>query len=139
MNDEEERPYNLPVQITSFIGRDAELAGVKGLLRNSRVVTIVGTGGVGKTRLAVQVGAETLDVYGDGVWLADLAKISAGDSVASEIAFALGVKPHAFSQVIEHVLAHLKPRKLLLIVDNCEHVAAETARLVDSILQECPT
>lgn len=137
-SDAQERPYNLPVQVTSFIGRVTELAEVKALLKHSRLVTIVGTGGVGKTRLAVQVGAELLDAYGDGVWLADLAKISAVDSVASELAFALGIKPLAFSQVFDHVLAHLKGRNLLLVIDNCEHVAVQTSSLIDAILQQCP-
>jgi predicted ATPase/DNA-binding CsgD family transcriptional regulator len=135
----QQRSYNLPVQVTSFIGRATELAEVKTLLGNSRFVTIVGAGGVGKTRLAAQVGAELLDAYRDGVWLADLAKISAADSVASEIAFALGIKPQAFSEVFDHVLAHLKRRNLLLIIDNCEHVAPQTSDLIDAILQRCPS
>ncbi len=137
-SDLQDRPFNLPVQVTSFIGRDTELAEVKTLLGCSRFVTIVGTGGVGKTRLAAQVGAELLDGYRDGVWLADLAKISVGDSVASELAFALGIKPQAFSEVFDHVLVHLKRRNLLLIIDNCEHVAPQTSSLIDAILQGCP-
>lgn len=136
-SDAQERRYNLPVQVTSFIGRETELAEVKALLGNSRFTTIVGTGGVGKTRLAVQVGAELLDAYRDGVWLADLAKISAGDSVASEIAFALGIKPQAYSEISDHVLAHLKNRNPLLIIDNCEHVTPQAAQLIDHILKVC--
>jgi predicted ATPase/DNA-binding CsgD family transcriptional regulator len=134
---EVDRAYSLPVQITSFIGRSTELSEVKALLATSRLVTIVGTGGVGKTRLAVQVGAELLDAYDDGVWLADLAKISAADSVPSEIAFALGIKPQAFSEVLDHVLIHLKRKHLLLIIDNCEHMAAQVCGFVDKVLHAC--
>ncbi|MBV8144475.1 MAG: hypothetical protein JO184_05655 [Gammaproteobacteria bacterium] len=101
-----ERSNNLPVQVTSFVGRNTELSTVKSLLASTRLVTIVGTGGVGKTRLALQIGAESLDTYTDGVWLVDLAKISASEAVVSEAAFALGARPHAFSPVSGQVVAH---------------------------------
>ncbi len=133
-----DRSHNLPVQVTSFVGRNAELSTVKSLLANMRFVTIVGAGGVGKTRLAVQVGAESLDAYPDGVWLADLAKISAPDSVVSEIAFALGVRPHAFGPVLDQVLAHLKRKRVLLIIDNCEHVRAQASGFIDAAVKTCP-
>jgi predicted ATPase/DNA-binding CsgD family transcriptional regulator len=132
------RSHNLPVQVTSFVGRNTELSTVKSLLANTRFVTIVGAGGVGKTRLAVQVGAESLDTYPDGVWLADLAKISAPDSVVSEIAFALGVRPHAFSPVLDQVVAHLKRKHVLLIIDNCEHVRAQVSGFIDAVVKACP-
>src|SRR5262249_5111408 len=108
------------------------------LLATSRLVTIVGAGGVGKTRLAVQVGAELLDSYHDGVWLADLAKISGAEAVVPAIASALGVKAHGFRTLEEHLLTHLRPKQLQLVLDNCEHVVAEAARVVDLILTTCP-
>jgi predicted ATPase/DNA-binding CsgD family transcriptional regulator len=133
-----ERSNNLPVQVTSFVGRNTELSTLKSLLASTRLVTIVGTGGVGKTRLAVQVGAESLDAYADGVWLVDLAKISASEAVVSEAAFALGARPHAFSPVSDQVLAHLKRKRVLLIIDNCEHVTAAASEFIDAVVKACP-
>lgn len=129
---------NLPQQATSFVGRDAELAEIKALLAKSHLVTITGTGGVGKTRAALQAGAEVLDASGEGVWVADLAKVSGAESVIPEIASAFGVKSQGFRTLLDHVLAYLKRRRLLLILDNCEHVVAEAARVVEAIIRECP-
>lgn len=133
-----DRAHNLPVQLTSFVGRNTELSTIKSLLPNMRFVTIVGAGGVGKTRLAIQVGAESLDTYPDGVWLGDLAKVSARDAVISEIAVVLGVRPHGFSPVLDQVLAHLKRKRALLIVDNCEHVGDQASSFIDAVVKTCP-
>lgn len=130
-------PYNLPVHVTSFIGRSDELSEVSALLANTRLVTIVGTGGVGKTRLAVQVAAKLLDAYVDGVWFADLATIAGESSVVTEIASALGVKSSGFTTLLEHVVARLRHKRLLLVLDNCEHVVAEAAHVVDTIVAAC--
>jgi predicted ATPase/DNA-binding SARP family transcriptional activator len=129
---------NLPRQTTSFVGRDVELGEVRALLAKSRLVTIVGAGGVGKTRVALHVGAQLCDVFNDGVWFVDLAKVAGADSVVPEIASAYGIRSHGFSTLFDRVLAHMKNKRLLLILDNCEHVVVEAARVADSVLPACP-
>jgi predicted ATPase len=129
---------NLPGQTTSFIGREVELGELKVLLAKSRLVTIVGAGGLGKTRVAVHLGAELVHQFDDGVWFADLATTTGEDAVVTEIASAFGVKSSGFSALLEHVVAHLKHKRLLLVLDNCEHVVAEAARVVDAIIEACP-
>ena len=129
---------NLPRQITSFVSRATELAEIKALLTKSRLVTITGTGGVGKTRVALQVGAEELDGSGDGVWFADLARVSGAEAVIPEVASAFGVKSQGFRTLLDHVLVYLKHRRLLLILDNCEHVVGEASRIIEAIITACP-
>ena len=129
---------NLPGQTSSFIGREVELRELKALLAKSQLVTIVGAGGVGKTRLAVRAGAELIHEFDDGVWFADLATMAGEDAVVTEIASAFDVKSSGFSGLLEHVVAHLKHKRLLLVLDNCEHVVAEAARVVDAIIEACP-
>jgi predicted ATPase/class 3 adenylate cyclase/tetratricopeptide (TPR) repeat protein len=131
-------PNNLPPQLTSFVGRDREVAEIKALLEQHRFVTLVGTGGAGKTRCAIQVGADFLDGSGDGVWLAELAPISDSSLVASVIARALNVQGEANRPVLDALLTFLKRRQLLLIVDNCEHVIDEARNIVGAILRACP-
>jgi predicted ATPase/DNA-binding CsgD family transcriptional regulator len=132
------RRSNLPLLRTSFVGRTAELVEIKTLLGKHRLVTIVGAGGVGKTRVALRVGVESLDTFNDGVWLADLAKISGPHSVVPAIASAFGVKSLGFGTLEERLLLHLRSKRLLLILDNCEHVIVEAGRTVHSILATCP-
>ena len=131
-------PSNLPRQTTSFVGRDVELAEAKALLAKSRLVTIVGAGGVGKTRVAIQAGAQALHEFEDGVWFVDLATIEGDDAVSLEIASAFGVRSTGFRALFDHVLAHLKQKRLLLVLDNCEHVVAEAAQVVDALIRGCP-
>jgi predicted ATPase/class 3 adenylate cyclase len=131
-------PNNLPPQLTSFVGREKELAEIKALLEQHRFVTLVGTGGVGKTRCAIQVGGDLLDGSGDGVWLGELAPISDPSLVASVVAQALNVQGEANRPVLETVLAFLRRKRLLLILDNCEHVIEEARIIVDAILLRCP-
>ncbi len=131
-------PNNLPLQLTSFVGRESQVAEIIALLEKSRLVTLVGTGGVGKTRTALQVAAELLDGSGDGVWFVDLAPLSDVSLVASVVGSALCVPPALDRPVLDVVLAYLKERRLLLVLDNCEHVVAEAARVVDTILHGCP-
>ncbi len=128
---------NLPGQATSFIGRQVELGELKVMLAKSRLVTIVGAGGVGKTRVAVHAGAELVHEFDDGVWFADLATTTGEDAVVTEIASAFDVKSSGFSGLLDHVVAHLKHKRLLLVLDNCEHVVAEAARVVHAILAAC--
>ena len=131
-------PNNLPRQLTSFVGRDDVLADVKRLIERSPLVTLTGPGGAGKTRCAIQVGAEVLDASGDGVWLVELAPISDAKLVASTIAKALNLEQATSSSPLDTVVTYLKRKNLLLIVDNCEHVIDEARAVVSAILRSCP-
>jgi predicted ATPase/DNA-binding SARP family transcriptional activator len=131
-------PSNLPRQTTSFVGRGVESSEVRALLTKSRLVTIVGVGGVGKTRVALHVGAQLRDAFEDGAWFVDLAKVSGADSVVPEIASAYEITSQGFSALFDRVLAHMKNKRLLLILDNCEHVVVEAARVAGSIITVCP-
>jgi predicted ATPase/class 3 adenylate cyclase/Tfp pilus assembly protein PilF len=125
---------NLPRQITSFVGRDEVLADVKALIERFPLVTLVGSGGVGKTRLALQVGTELLDRYPDGVWFVDLAPISDPELASSVTAQALGMRQQEGRRVDEAIPLWLKRKKLLLVFDNCEHVVEPVASLAHAIL-----
>jgi predicted ATPase len=129
---------NLPIAQTAFIGRENDVAEVKKLLERHHLVTLVGSGGVGKTRLALQVGNELLDHYPDGVWFADLAPISDPELVSSVIAQALGMSQQADRRVDEAIPLWLKRKKLLLIFDNCEHVVETIAPITAAILRTAP-
>jgi predicted ATPase len=127
-------PGNLPEQVTSFVGRQAEMAELVGLVGGHRLVTLTGPGGVGKTRLAVQVGAELAGAFGDGVWLVELAPVGDPAAVADAVAAALGVTPRAGSSVADSVAVALSGRQMLVVVDNCEHVLEAAAEVVETIL-----
>ena len=132
------RPNNLPIRSTSFVGREQDIADVTDLLEQHRLLTLVGSGGVGKTRLALHVGAELLDRYPDGVWFVDLAPISDPELVSSVTAQALGMSQQQGQRVDEAIAQWLKRKKLLLIFDNCEHVLEPVARLAALILAAAP-
>ena len=125
---------NLPVARTTFVGRETDVAEVKRLLERHRLLTLVGSGGVGKTRLAIKVGAELLDRYPDGVWFVDFAPISDPELVPSIVAQALGMSQQHERRVDEAVPQWLRRKRLLLIIDNCEHVLETIASLADAIL-----
>ncbi len=131
-------PNNLPQQVTSFIGRDRQLAETKASLSKTRLLTLLGAGGLGKTRLSLQVAADIVDNYPDGVWLVELAPLSDGQMVAQAVASALGVKEEAGRPVQEALAKHVKDRQLLLILDNCEHLLPACAALVTALLQSGP-
>ena len=131
-------PNNLPLQITSFVGRELEILTVSEALGKQRLVTLVGAGGVGKTRLAMQVGADLLDRYEDGVWLVELAPLSDGALIPSGVASIFQVREAENRSVTEALVHALKPRHALIIFDNCEHVVEPAARLIDAILRNCP-
>jgi predicted ATPase/Tfp pilus assembly protein PilF len=133
--DEIVKSNNLPSARNAFIGREHDVAEVKELLDRHRLVTLVGSGGVGKTRLALQVGAELLDRYPDGVWFVDFAPISDPEVVSSVTAQALGMSQQEDRRVDESIPPWLERKKLLLIFDNCEHVLENVASLADAILK----
>ena len=130
---------NLPAQVSSFIGRDTELAEVRRLVGGWRLVTLTGTGGAGKTRLAVQVAAGLADGAGDGVWFADLAPLTDPDMVAVAVADVLGVRQEPGRPVLDTLVGAVGGRSLLLLLlDNCEHVIGPCAKLADALLRGCP-
>lgn len=131
----EATPNNLPQQITSFIGREREIDDAKKALGAARLLTLVGAGGIGKTRLSLQVAADVLDDYPDGVWFVELAPLTDERLVAHAVATVLGVKEQAGRQVIEALVKHVADRCLLLIFDNCEHVVQTCADLVKQLLE----
>ena len=131
-------PNNLPQQVTSFIGRAAPVAEVKALLAKTRLLTLTGAGGSGKTRLSLQVAADLLDGEGDGVWLVELAGLSDPALVPRAAATVLGVQEQAGKTVQQSLVEWLKPKRLLLVLDNCEHLVAACASLAADILRNCP-
>ena len=125
---------NLPEPLTSFIGRERELVEIKRLLPGKRLLTLVGVGGIGKTRLALQAAAEVIDAYRDGVWLVELGSIRDPLVVPTSVAQVLGVQEKSGTPLTETLCARLKSRQLLLILDNCEHLLDACATLADVIL-----
>jgi predicted ATPase len=131
-------PNNLPIQLTSFVGREREMAEVKRLLENTRLLTLSGMGGTGKTRLSLQVAAEVLDQFSDGVWLVEFATIDDAMVVPETVAAALDLRQEPERSLTATLTAYLRGRSLLLIFDNCEHVVAACARLAETLLRACP-
>ncbi len=130
---------NLPLPLTSFVGREQAQDALRDLLAVHRLVTLTGAGGIGKTRLAVQVGARLTPAYPHGVWLVDLAALRDPDLVLQAVAAALGVRPAPpTAPLLPALVAALQPRHLLLILDNCEHLIAACALLATQLLQTCP-
>jgi len=125
---------NLPEPLTSFIGRERELVEIKRVLAGSRLVTLTGVGGIGKTRLAQQVAAEVVDAYRDGVWFVDLAPLAEPALVASATAQVLNIGDTTGKLLNELLSDRLRDRELLLVLDNCEHLLEACARLAGAIL-----
>jgi predicted ATPase/class 3 adenylate cyclase len=134
----EATPNNLAQQLNSFIGREREAAEVKALLASNRLVTLLGMGGIGKSRLSVQLGAEVMDGFSDGVWLIELAPLSDPQLVAQAVASVLGVKEEAGRPVIEALVKFVRDRQVLIVLDNCEHVVHACAELTKQLLQAGP-
>jgi predicted ATPase/DNA-binding winged helix-turn-helix (wHTH) protein len=132
-----DNPHNLPSPLTRLIGRAEELEAIKARLKSSRLVTLTGTGGVGKTRLAIEIGTQLLADCEDGPWIAELAPINDAQFVLSVVSDVLGVT-HAVEASVDRLAAALKTRQLLVILDNCEHVIAEVAALAQALIQKCP-
>lgn len=128
---------NLPAQLSSFVGRAAELARLRSMLEGSRLVTLTGPGGAGKTRLALQVAAEEADQFADGVWFVDLSNVTNPELVAAAVASALNVREEPNRPVADSLVDALDERDLLIVIDNCEHVIDACAKLVDRLLRSC--
>ncbi len=129
---------NLPLELTSFIGREQAVARVKRLLADRRLLTLCGPGGCGKTRLALAVAQEMVEGFEDGVWWVELAALSDPKLVPGALASALGVREAPDRSPTEALVEHLKPRKTLLVLDNCEHLVEGCAVLADALLRACP-
>ncbi|HEY2554229.1 MAG TPA: adenylate/guanylate cyclase domain-containing protein, partial [Candidatus Cybelea sp.] len=131
-------PNNLPRQSTSFIGRYDDAARVEALLDRSAVVTIVGAGGIGKTRLALEVAANRLSDQRDGAWIVDLASITDARLMAGTILAGVHAEPKPDEEPLDTLLAYLEKRELLLLLDNSEHLVSETAEIAAKIIAHCP-
>ncbi len=131
-------PHNLPHQSTSFVGREAELVEVKSLLDKVRLLTLLGMGGLGKTRLELQVAAESIHLFPDGVWFLDLAPLRDEALVVSEAMQVIGVQQEPDRPLLQSICAHLKARRTLIVLDNCEHLVKASADLAHAILRAAP-
>ncbi len=132
------RTGGLPLELTSFVDRRTELAEAKNLLSSSRLVTLTGIGGVGKTRLAMRIATKTQRSYSDGVWLVELGELHDATLVAGVVAGALGIRDQSARPVHEVLAEFLAPRELLLVFDNCEQVVDPMAKLAEILLRACP-
>jgi len=131
-------PNNLPDQLTSFVGRTRELDEAWRALHATRLLTLTGAGGCGKTRLALQVAADSLDAFPDGAWLIELAPLADEQLVSAALAAALGVRPAPGVSALQAVCSHLAERRALVILDNCEHLLATCAVTAEAILHAAP-
>ncbi len=131
-------PNNLPIQLTSFIGREREIAEAKTLLSTERLLTFIGSGGTGKSRLSMQVAAEVLPDFRDGAWLVELAALTDPALVLQSVAATFDVRPPPGVPLESTLTDYLRARHLLLILDNCEHLLDACATLADMLLHSCP-
>jgi predicted ATPase/DNA-binding CsgD family transcriptional regulator/class 3 adenylate cyclase len=132
-------PNNLPIQLTSFVGREQSIAEVRALLTRTRLLTLTGAGGCGKTRLALQVAADLVEEFRDGVWLVELGSLSDAPLVPQTVATILSVPEQPDRPLTETLASHLRSKSLLLLLDNCEHLLSACANLSDALLRECST
>ncbi|MDQ6931667.1 MAG: adenylate/guanylate cyclase domain-containing protein [Candidatus Eremiobacteraeota bacterium] len=131
-------PNNLPRMLTSFVGREQEFVDITALLERHQLVTLVGSGGIGKTRTSLQVAANLLDGSGDGVWFVELAPLTSGDYIPSTVAQVFGITLPSDGEPIENLVRALKTKHALLLFDNCEHLIEPAARVIAAILRSCP-
>ncbi len=131
-------PTNLPVQLTNFVGREKEILEVKDELGKHRLVTLTGSGGTGKTRLSLQVAADLLDSFHEGVWFIELASLSNPDLIPSTILSTLDISEQQGRPALKVLEEYLQPKTLLIILDNCEHLIADAAKVANAILNAAP-
>ena len=131
-------PGALPVQLTSFVGRDDDVHRIIAMVGEAPLVTLIGTGGVGKTRLALQVAAEVVARFADGAWFCELAPADDDQSMAQLVAATLGCVQRPGLSMVASIVEYLKVRELLLVLDNCEHLLDEAGELVAAVLGACP-
>jgi predicted ATPase len=131
-------PNNLPRPLTSFVGREREMARVRELVGRTPLLTLTGPGGGGKTRLALQVAADLVDAFRDGVWLVELAPVSDGAAVPHAVSAALGAREVPGRPLDASLVDYLRSRESLLVLDECEHLIDSCARLAEGLLRQCP-
>ena len=129
---------NLPSQLSTFLGREKEVEQIKQRLEKNRLVTLTGSGGVGKTRLSIQVATELLNDYPNGVWLVELAPITDSGLVAQTVCATLEIAPQGNTPALRVLTEYLKQKKILLVVDNCEHLIDACAQLCETLVHMCP-
>jgi class 3 adenylate cyclase len=132
------QPNNLPQQLTSFIGREKEIGEIRELMGKTRLLTVTGAGGSGKTRLALEAAADLLLGEGDGAWLVELAPLSDPALTPQSVASTLGVREEPGRPVTETLVDHLRSKRVLILLDNCEHLLTACASLAETLLRNCP-
>jgi len=137
LKSKDARRHNLPVSPNGFVGRAGELAEIKERLAANRMLTLVGSGGTGKTRLALQAAADLIEGFSDGVWLVELASLRQPELVAQTAAEALGVREEAGRPILKTLCEWLRDKNLLLLIDNCEHLVPAVVSLADRLLRDC--
>jgi hypothetical protein len=133
----ERPPHNLPSALSSFVGRKKELAEVRRLLEDTRLLTLTGAGGCGKTRLALAAAAELVATFADGVWLVDLAPLAEPSLVPQAVASTLGLREQPGRSLTKTLSDNLASKRVLLVLDNCEHLIEACAELAESLLRFC--
>ncbi|HJS20758.1 MAG TPA: AAA family ATPase [Anaerolineales bacterium] len=131
-------PNNLPVQITSFVGRKKEICEIKRALNHHLLVTLIGTGGTGKTRLSLQVAADLLDYVEHGIWFVELAPLTDPELIPQTILSAIGIQDQAGNSPLEFLKSYLRDKYTLIIFDNCEHLIAACAKTAEALLNAAP-
>ena len=138
LNTLEAVPNNLPTALSSFIGREREIAEAKRLLATTHLLTLTGAGGCGKTRLSLQVAADLLDTFAGGVWFVEFAALSDPATVPSALATAMGIREDPSKPILTSIAESVRNKTALLILDNCEHLVAACAEATDTLLRACP-
>lgn len=129
---------NLPFPLTSFVGRTSQVAEVTRLASTTRLLTLTGPGGVGKTRLALEVAGQLLPQFADGIWMVDLAPLSQASDVPQAVALALSVRQEAKRPVLTTLVDALQEREMLVLLDNCEHLITACLEVIAALLRACP-